>query len=140
LAVVLIAGEKKPAAKGVALLVYNMTEDSVAACNFTHYANWATATSFDEAAYAATFAAIPSDQYWSLMSNDTALAEYLVDSPLGGTLGQYFADTDALRDRCATPDAFEGVWDMSALLACPTIYTFPHFLRASAFVSETTGT
>ena len=120
-------------------LVYNITDASISPCNWTHYSIWASNNSFDQDAYGNAFSSIPMDQYWSLYGNETALAMYLSQSPLGGTLNQYFGNADLHRDRCVKPDLFKGTWDMSSLLACPTIYTFPRFFESSEYVVNTTG-
>ncbi|KAG7670845.1 hypothetical protein KSW81_004278 [Nannochloris sp. 'desiccata'] len=125
--------------KKVTALVYNMTNESTAACNMTYYGTWAGTTGFDPDNYLTAIEDIPESQYWALMRNDTALSEYFEDSTLGSTLAPYFENMDVYRERCANPEAFQGMWDMSKLLACPTIYTFPHFLGSGEVVVESTG-
>jgi hypothetical protein len=125
--------------KNVDTLVFNMTPSSVAACNWTAYGDWAGAVGFDPDAYAASVNAIPPQDYGRLMANDTALREYLEAGPLGAGLGQFYAQPDVYVDRCAQPERFAGTWDMSSMLACPTLYTFPHFYAADPAVVESTG-
>lgn len=126
-------------AQGVPMLVYNLTNDAVAPCNWTHYAAWATSTGFNVTSYHSAMASITPTSYWSLVRNDTALSQYFNSSPLASDLGRYFSNLDVLRDRCAVPESFQGMWDMSSMLACPTIYTFPRFLGAGDFVVNSTG-
>lgn len=116
-----------------------MTNESTAACNMTYYGTWAGTTGFDPDNYLTAIENIPASQYWELMRNDTALSEYFEDSALGSTLAPYFENMDVYRERCANPEAFQGMWDMSKLLACPTIYTFPHFLGSGEVLIESTG-
>jgi hypothetical protein len=125
--------------KKVTTLVYNMTNESTAACNMTYYGTWAGTTGFDPENYLTAIEDMPQSQYWDLMRNDTALSEYFESSALGTTLAPYYENADVYRDRCANPEAFQGMWDMSAMLACPTIYTFPHFLGSGELVVESTG-
>ena len=122
------------------MLNYNLTDTSTAACNMTYYAIWAGNTRFDPLLYQQSINTIPQTEYWNLMRNDTALSEYLVDTaPLHTTLAPYFSEPDVYRERCATPELFQGIWDMSGLLACPTIYTMGHFLGADPMVINSTG-
>jgi CD36 family len=105
----------------------------------TYYGTWAGSTGFDPDNYLTAIEDMPQSQYWSLMRNNTALAEYFEQSALGSTLAPYFENADVYRDRCANPEAFKGMWEMSEMLACPTIYTFPHFLGSGEVVVESTG-
>jgi hypothetical protein len=105
----------------------------------TYYGTWAGMTGFDPEHYLTAIENMPQSQYWYLMENNTALAEYFESSALGSTLAPYYDTEDVYRDRCANPEAFQGMWDMSKMLACPTIYTFPHFLDSGEVVVESTG-
>jgi len=125
--------------KKVHTLIFNMTPSSVEACNWTHFGDWAGAAGFDPDAYRASVNDIRPQDYWNFMSNDTALSEYLRDGPLGNDLGHFYPDVDESVDRCAVPDAFTGMWDMSGILVCPTIYTHAHFYGAGEEVVATTG-
>lgn len=119
-------------------MLYNLTDTSTAACNLTYYGLWAGRTGFDPEAYGSSVNAIPPEMYWDVIRNDTALQIYLEES-LGSTLEPYFGEADVYRDRCANPERFKGTWDLSGMLACPTIYTSPKFMGADDFVVETTG-
>ena len=121
------------------VLLYNMTDNSTAACNLTYYGIWAGMTGFDPVSYSNSVNSIPQNISWDIIRNDSALTAYFEQSQLGNNLGRYFGEADVYRDRCAIPDTFQGIWDMSAMLACPTIYTFPHFLGAGDFVVNSTG-
>ena len=118
---------------------FNMTNSTMEACDLIHYSAWASETSFEETAYAAAFASITEQQYWSYYNNESRFSEYLRDSPLGSSLDTFFGDIDLKRDRCASPDLFKGMWDMSTTLACPTIYTLPRFLNTDQFIVNSTG-
>ncbi len=125
--------------KKVDAVAYGLSSPATEACDWAHYSAWAEARGFDPDAYRAAFAGIPPADYWRLMTDDAALAAYLNSTALGAPLSAFFADRDPKRDRCAQPDAWAGAWDMSALLACPTLYTAPHFLNADARVVVATG-
>lgn len=121
-------------------LLYNLTDTSIEACNWTYYGDWAYATGFNQSAYLEAFDSISTTNlFWTLMENDTELSTYLGRGPLHSNLSRYYATIDVARDRCANPEIFKGTWDMSSTFACPTIYTFPHFLAASQDVSNSTG-
>ena len=104
----------------------------------TYYGLWAGRTGFDPEAYGDSVNSIPPEIYWETIRNDTALSEYLIET-LGTTLEPYFGEEDVYRDRCVQPEPFQGMWDMSLLLACPTIYTWPKFLGAEDFLVQSTG-
>jgi len=125
--------------KKLTAFVYNMTNESTAACNMTYYGTWAGTTGFDPDNYLTAIENIPESQYWALIRNDTALSEYFENSALGSTLAPYFKNMDVYRERCANPEAFQGTWDMSKLLSCPTIYTSPRFLGSEEFLVGSTG-
>lgn len=124
--------------KDIATILYNMTTDATAACNWTYYGDWAGHSAFDPDAYTSLLNDIPLSDYWSIMDNVTGLQSRLASSPFG-TLDRYFNTVDIYRDRCAVPDSFSSMWSMSQLLACPTMYTFPRFFDAANEVVNSTG-
>lgn len=41
--------------------------------------------------------------------------------------------------RCVLPEEYSGIFDMSSLYSCPTLFSFPHFYLADERIVNSTG-
>lgn len=132
----------KQKVKKVPVYRYSITNLSTDACNMTAFNTWASNADFDVAAYGTALPAIQSTTdplYWWLHDNPEALRDHLASSGLAHDFKYYYGNLDFAKDRCATPDTADALYDMSLLTACPTMYTFPLFLGSSDELKNSTA-
>ena len=125
--------------KRIESLVFELSNSSIHACNWTAYSEWASGTGFDPYAYQNAMNTLTSTDYNTFISNASLLSEYLQSSPLGKDFSDFFGNIDVARDRCAVPDQDDSAWDMSRTFASPTFFSFPRFFKAPASLVSTTG-
>lgn len=131
--------EKGTKVKKIESLVFELSNSSFHACNWTAYSEWASSTGFDPSAYQDAMNSLASSEYNTFASNATLLSEYLQSSPLGNDFSHFFGKIDVARDRCAVPDQADSAWDLSRTFASPTLFSFPNFFKAPVSLVSTTG-
>ncbi|RMZ54053.1 hypothetical protein APUTEX25_002630 [Auxenochlorella protothecoides] len=129
----------KSSVKKIHTVQFAIDPVSLASCNASAYAAWAQATQFDQGKFQTAIGALTAaSNYWDLVQNDMALTTFFEGTRFG-SLGPYFGTEDPQRDRCLIPDEFEGVFDLSAVFSCPTLFSFPHFYLADERIVNSTG-